>query len=139
MSFNLEVFILFNHTNPTQLPADNRIVALFCQSPRIFQIKTVFVQLNFVSFLQQPRNIKMSPNKPGLKLQIGEGNGTPLQYSCLENPMDGGAWWATGHGVPKSRTRLSDFSTLHKELGPSDELNGPGFCPLRDCHRGDIN
>ena len=34
----------------------------------------------------------------------GEGNGTPLQYSCLENPMDGGAWWAAVHGVPKSLT-----------------------------------
>ena len=43
-----------------------------------------------------------------------EGNGTPLQYSCLENPMDGGAWWATVHGVAKSRTRLSNFTfTLH--------------------------
>ena len=40
----------------------------------------------------------------------GEGNGTPLQYSCLENPMDGGAWWAAVHGVAKSRTRLSDLS-----------------------------
>ena len=39
----------------------------------------------------------------------GEGNGNPLQYSCLENPMDRGAWWATIHGVTKSRTRLSDF------------------------------
>ena len=43
----------------------------------------------------------------------GEGNGNPLQYSCLENPMDGGAWWATVHGVAKSRTRLSDFTSLH--------------------------
>ena len=43
---------------------------------------------------------------------IGEGNGTPLQYSCLENPMDGGAWWATVHGVAKSRTRLSDFTFI---------------------------
>ena len=40
---------------------------------------------------------------------IGEGNGTPLQCSCLENPMDGGAWWAAVHGVAKSWTRLSDF------------------------------
>ena len=40
----------------------------------------------------------------------GEGNGNPLQYSCLENPMDGGAWWATVHRVVKSRTRLSDFT-----------------------------
>ena len=45
---------------------------------------------------------------------LGEGNGTPLQYSCLENPMDRGAWWAAAHGVMKSRTQLSDFTfTFH--------------------------
>ena len=45
---------------------------------------------------------------------IGESNGNPLQYSCLENPMDGRAWWAEVHGVAKSRTRLSDFPfTFH--------------------------
>ena len=45
---------------------------------------------------------------------IGEGNGTPLQYSCLENPLDGGAWSAAVHGVAKSWTRLSDFTfTFH--------------------------
>ena len=44
----------------------------------------------------------------------GEGNGNPLQYSCLENPMGGGAWWAAVHGVARSRTRLSDFTfTFH--------------------------
>ena len=43
---------------------------------------------------------------------IGEGKGTPLQYSCLENPMDGGAWWATVHGVAQSRTRLKRLSML---------------------------
>ena len=44
----------------------------------------------------------------------GEGNGALLQCSCLENPMDGGAWWAAVHGVMKSRTRLSDFTfTFH--------------------------
>ena len=42
-------------------------------------------------------------------MYIGEGNGTPLQYSCLENPMDGGAWWAAVHGVAKSWARLGDF------------------------------
>ena len=52
----------------------------------------------------------------------GEGNGTPLQYSCLENPMDGGAWWATVHGVAKSQTGLRDFTftfyfnALEKEM-----------------------
>ena len=40
----------------------------------------------------------------------GEGNGTPLQYSCLENPMDGGAWKAAVHGVAKSRTPLNNFT-----------------------------
>ena len=53
---------------------------------------------------------------------IGEGNGTPLQYSCLENHMDGGAWQAAVHGVAKSRTQLSDFTfsfhfhALEKEM-----------------------
>ena len=41
----------------------------------------------------------------------GEGNGTPLQYSCLENPMDGGAWWAAIYGVAQSRTRLKRLSS----------------------------
>ena len=47
---------------------------------------------------------------PGSGRSPGEGNGNPLQYSSLENPMDGGARWATVHGVAKSRTRLSDFT-----------------------------
>ena len=41
-----------------------------------------------------------------------EGDGTPLQSSYLENPMDGGTWWAAVHGVSKSQTRLSDFTSL---------------------------
>ena len=49
---------------------------------------------------------------PSLGRSPGEGNGNPLQYSCLENSMDGGAWWTTVHGVAKSRTRLSDFTTF---------------------------
>ena len=47
---------------------------------------------------------------PGSGRSPGEGNGNPLQYPCLENRMDGGAWWATVHGVAKSWTRLSDFT-----------------------------
>ena len=46
---------------------------------------------------------------PGSGRSSGEGNGNPLQYSCLENPMDGGAWWAIVHRS-QSRTRLSDFT-----------------------------
>ena len=44
---------------------------------------------------------------PGSGRYLGEGNGNPLQYSCLGNPMDRGVWWANIHGVAKSRTRLS--------------------------------
>ena len=53
---------------------------------------------------------------------LGEGDGTPLQYSCLENPMDGGAWWAAVHGVTEVWTQLSDFTftfqfhALEKEM-----------------------
>ena len=47
---------------------------------------------------------------PGSGRSPGEGNGNPLQYSCLENPMDGGAWWPTVHGVAKSRTQLSELT-----------------------------
>ena len=49
---------------------------------------------------------------PGSGSSPEEENGFPLQYSCLENPMDGGAWWATAHGVTKSQARLSDFTSL---------------------------
>ena len=44
----------------------------------------------------------------GLGRSSGEGNGNPLQYSCLENPMDRGAWWGIVHGVAESQTRLND-------------------------------
>ena len=57
----------------------------------------------------------------------GEGNGTPLQYSCLEDPMDGGAWWAAVHGVAQSRTRLKRLS--------SSSGSGMGKVPL-DCSVG---
>ena len=58
----------------------------------------------------------MNYSTPGFSVlyYLPEGNGTPLQHSCLENPMDGGAWWDAVHGVAKSRTRLSDFPfTFH--------------------------
>ena len=53
---------------------------------------------------------------PGSGRFPGEGNGNPLQYSYLENPTDGGAWWVTVHGVPKSQTRLSDFTFTLPEI-----------------------
>ena len=79
----------------------------------------------------------------------GEGNGTPLQYSCLENPTDGGAWWAAVHGVAKSRTRLSDltftfhFHALEKEMATHSSVlawripgtGEPGGLPSMGLHR----
>ena len=67
---------------------------------------------------------------PGLGRSPGKGNGSPLQYSCLENPMDGGAWWATVHRIAKSWTRLSDFTfTIHvsdKEILGACYMAGTG-------------
>jgi len=55
------------------------------------------------------KDLKFFLNNDNSK-NIGESDGTPLQYSCLENPTEGGAWWAVAHGVAKSRTRLNDFT-----------------------------
>ena len=60
---------------------------------------------------------------PGSERSPGEGNGNPLQYSCLENSMDGGGWWATVYGVAKSQTWLSDFTFL--KLGWGGEESFP--------------
>ena len=77
------------------------------------------------------------------KTKSGEGNGTPLQYSCLENPMGGGAWWAVVHGVAKSQTRLSDFPftfpfhALEKEMATHSSVLAwriPGMGSLVGCH-----
>ena len=63
-----------------------------------------------------------------VNVTCGEGNGHPLQYSCLENPMDRGAWWAAVHGVARSQTRLSDFTftfhfhTLEKEMATHSSI-----------------
>ena len=59
---------------------------------------------------------------PGSGRSPGEGNGNPLQYSCVENSMDRGAWWATVHGVAKSWTRLINFTLIYKignQQGPT--------------------
>ena len=78
-----------------------------------------------------------------------EGNGTPLQYSYLENPMDGGGWWAAVHGVARSRTRLSDFpftfhlNALEKEMATRSSVlawripgtGEPGGLPSTGSHR----
>ena len=79
----------------------------------------------------------------------GEGNGTPLQYSCLENPMDGGPWWAAVHGVTKRWTQLSNFTVafhfhaLEREMATHSSvlawripgMEEPGGLPSMRSHR----
>ena len=76
---------------------------------------------------------------------VGEGNGTPLQHSCLENSMDGGSWWATVYGVSNSRTRLSDFTftfyfhALEKDMATHSTVLAwriPGTGSLAGCRLG---
>ena len=81
--------------------------------------------------------------------RLGEGDGTPLQDSCLENPMGGGAWWAAVHGVARSGTRLSDFTftfrfhALEKEMATHSSVlawripgtGDPGGLPSMGSHR----
>ena len=62
------------------------------------------------------RNAGDQSSIPGSGRFPGEGNGNPLQYCCLENPLDGGAWWATVHRVANSWTQFSDFTSLHTFL-----------------------
>jgi len=89
------------------------------------------------------------PIRGVLDTSAGEGNGTPLQYSCLENPMDGGAWKAAVHGVAEGRTRLSDltftfhFHALEKEMATHSSvlawripgMGEPGGLPSMGLHR----
>ena len=63
-----------------------------------------------------PANAGEAGSVPGLRRCPGGGNGNPLQYSCLGNPMDRGAWRATVHGVTKSQTRLSDRRPAHAQI-----------------------
>ena len=84
-----------------------------------------------------------------LEVESGESNGIPLQHSCLENPMDGGAWWAAVHGIAGSRTRLGDFTftfhfhALEKEMATHSSVlawripgtGEPGGLPSMGSHR----
>ena len=74
---------------------------IFCRSLLLIVSSLVAQTVKHLPAMQETRVWRRSP---------GEGNGNPLQYSCLENSMDRGAWWSTVHGVAKSRTRLINFT-----------------------------
>ena len=100
----------------------------------------------FCSFASPP---PISPENTPDYTPCGEGNGTPLQYSCLENPMEGGAWKAAVHGVAEGRTLLSDFTftfyfpALEKEMATHSSVlawripgtGEPGGLPSLGSHR----
>ena len=116
----------------------------------------MFEQLNILEVIKPGRLQSMGSRRIGHNwatslslLCIGEGNGTPLQGSCLENPRDWGAWWTAVHGVAKSRTRLSDFTftfhfdSLEKEMATHSSVLAwripgtaePGVLPFMGLHR----
>ena len=86
-----------------------------------FQTQSITERSDFIKNKEQrycghcKHSGRTPPDRPGrVDAFCGSGNGTPLQYSCLENPMDGGAWWAAVHRVAKNQARLSDFTfTFH--------------------------
>ena len=93
-------------------------------------IEVVLVFLGFVFFFFL--SLLLGLITFGYLSDNGEGNGNPLQYSCLENPVDRGAWWAVVHGLAQSRTRLKQLSmhVLEKEMQPTPMFL-PGECQGR--------
>ena len=106
----------------------------------------IFVNYISIKLKKEKKNVSFTRIK---LLCAGEGNGTPLQYSCLENPMDGGDWRAAVHGVAKSHIRLSDFTftfhlhALEKKMATHSSVlawrtpgtGEPGGLPSKGSHR----
>ena len=89
----------------------------------------------FITFNSISKESAYNAGDPGLIPRLGRfpggGHGNPLQYSCLETPMDRGAWQAMVHGVTKSQTRLNGLSTQHSHIGA-----GCGFSATVRAHAG---
>ena len=115
---------------------------------RIFQARVLeWVAIAFI--LQARLQQYVSCELPDVQAGFRKGNGNPLQYSCLENSMDGGAWWAAVHGLARSQTRLSDFTftfhlhALEKDMATHSSVlawripgtGQPGGLPSMGSHR----
>ena len=113
----------------------------------MFSITEIFQMIRTSNVDSDP--MKRTVICDSLCLTVAEGNGTPLQYSCLENPMDGGAWWAAVHEVSKCQTQPSDFTftfhfhALEKEMATHSSVltwripgtGEPGGLPSMGSHR----
>ena len=139
MKMKLKGRISKNNVNISLLPLTRKVF-------RSIRYKNVYYVFSEVK-------MKISQSYPTLCNPVdcspGEGNGTPLQYSCLENPMDGGAWWAAVYGVAHSWTPLSDFTftfhfhALEKEMATHSSVlawripgtGEPGGLPSMGSHR----
>ena len=127
----------YGDTPPGAEAQSGSLSQLMCPIPRVYMC-------SLVSFPRFRKYRRLS-----LPLPWGQNEMTPLQYSCLENPMDRGAWWAAAHGVSKSRTRRSDFTltfhfhTLEKEMATHSSVLAwripgmaePGGMPSMGSHR----
>ena len=116
------------------------------QEPETFSLSLSVSVSSLSHFISD--NVRVDIYQLGL-IVLGEGDGTPLQYSCLENPMDGGAWKAAVRGVAEGRARLSDFTftfhfhALEKEMASHSSVlawripgtGEPGGLPSMGSHR----
>ena len=140
-------FYFMAHTRPFPLPKAFGQCKLCLPISLSHDPTTTRIYVQFISI--SPTHNSISCIYRLVSVQCGEGNGTPLQYSCLENSMDGGAWQAVVHGVTKSRTRQSDFPftfhfhALEKEMATHSSvlacripgMGEPGGLPSLGSHR----
>ena len=129
-------------------PSDGQGCVRWCVLGYLLMIDSVCVLILLVVWV---RHLEMgaASNWGGARSWIREGNGTPLQYSCLENPMDGGAWKAAVYGVAEGRIQLSTFTftfhfhALEKEMATHSSvlawrilgMGAPGGLPSKGLHR----
>ena len=129
-------------------------VRIFLSVLQLASVCVIFILHNWDNspYLYSELGVPIFKNRSNIRyslISFGEGNGTPLQYSCLESPMDGGAWEAAVHGVAKNQTRLSDFTfifhfpALEKEMATHSSVlvwripgtGEPGGLPSVGSHR----
>ena len=141
-NFGSKVFHLFRSTAVALLAGClAELCGSYCNHMLSFQstMSLVHTYLLKSSHIRRSREKTFFPIKRlCLAFLLGKGNGTPLQYSCLENPMDGGAWWAAVHGVMKSRTQLSDFTLTFSLSCTGEEMATHSSVPGESQGRGSL-